>query len=104
MFEVYVPRTRAANKKKDIPEVKISKQSIVLNKNARALMQADKLELAYDSDDNTIRIKKADGSGINLKKTKLFAKGFLDHFGISEKGKFPAEYRDDEQAFYAKVK
>jgi hypothetical protein len=104
MFEVYVPRTRAANKKKDMPEVKISKQSIVLNKNARALVQADKLELAYDSNDNTIRIKKADGNGIGMKKTKVFAKGFLDHFEISERGKFPAEFKDDEQALYVKVK
>jgi hypothetical protein len=103
MFEVYTPRTRATNKK-DIPEVKISKQSIVLNKSSRSLMQADQLELAYDSDDNFIRIKKAEGNGIGMKKTKVFAKGFLDHFGISEKGKFQAEYKDDEQALYVKVK
>jgi hypothetical protein len=103
MFEVYVPRTRAT-KRKDTPEVKISKQSIVLNKNARNLIQADILELAYDSDDSIMRIKKADGTGINMKKTKVFAKGFLDHFGISERGKFPAEYRDDEQTLYVRAK
>ncbi len=103
MFEVYVPRSREA-KKKDVPEIKISKQSIVLNKNARNLIQADKLELAYDSADGIIRIKKAEEGGINMKKTKVFAKGFLEHFDIGGKGKFPATYQDDERALYVKVK
>ncbi len=102
MFEVYVPRSKEP-KKKDLPGIKISKQSIVLNKNARYLMQAEKLELAYDPE-GVIRIRKTEGSGINMKKTKLYAKGFLEHFKIQEKGQFSAEYKEEESALYAKVK
>jgi flagellar hook protein FlgE len=103
MFEVYVPRSREA-KKKDMPEIKISKQSIVMNKKARNLIQADRLELAYDKDGKTIRIRRAEENGINMKKTKVYAKGFLEHFNIQEKGRFLADYEEDEDSLYVKVK
>jgi flagellar hook protein FlgE len=102
MFEIYVPRSREA-KKKDLPEIKISKQSIVMNKKARNLIQADRLELAYDTDGKTLRIKRAEEDGINLKKTKVYAKGFLEHFNIQEKGRFLADYKEDDEALYVKV-
>ena len=103
MFEVYVPRSREG-KKKDLPEIKISKQSIVLNKTARNLIQADKLELAYDKDNRMIRLKKSDENGVTLKKTKIYAKGFLEHFHIQERGKCSADYREAENALYVKEK
>jgi hypothetical protein len=103
MFEVYVARSKE-NKKKDVPEIKISKQSIVLNKKARNLLQADSLELAYDKESRAIRIKKALEHGLTLKKTKVFAKGFLAHFDIQEKGKFRADFKEDENALYVKLK
>jgi hypothetical protein len=102
MFEIYVPRSREA-KKKDLPEIKISKQSIVMNKKARNLIQADRLELAYDTDGKTLRIKRAEEDGINLKKTKVYAKGFLEHFNIQEKGRFLDDYKEDDEALYVKV-
>ena len=104
MFEVYAPRSKKEAKEKEGPEIKISKQSIVLNKKARILLPADSLELAYDKGNKTIRIKKADEGGLNMKKTKVFAKGFLEHFTIKEKGKFQAEFKEDESAFYVKLK
>ncbi len=103
MFEVYAPRSREA-KKKDIPEIKISKQSIVLNKKARSLVQAERLELAYDKESKTIRLKRSVEDGINVKKTKVYAKGFLEHFNIQEKGRFTADYKETENALYVKVK
>lgn len=104
MFEVYVARSKE-NKKKDVPEIKISKQSIVLNKKARELLQAESLELAYDKEFKTIRVKKAEEhGGLTMKKTKVFAKGFLAHFDIQEKGKFRADFKEDENALYAKLK
>jgi hypothetical protein len=102
MFEIYVPRSREP-KKKDLPEIKISKQSIVMNKKARNLIQADRLELAYDTDGKTLRIKRAEEDGINMKKTKVYAKGFLEHFNIQEKGRFMADYKEAEEALYVKV-
>jgi len=104
MFEVYAPRSKKETKQKEGPEIKISKQSIVLNKKARNLLQAESLELAYDKSGKTIRIRKADEGGLNMKKTKVFAKGFLEHFNIKEKGKYKAEFKEDENAFLVKLK
>ena len=39
-----------------------------------------------------------------MKKTKVFAKGFLEHFNIKERGKYKAEYKEDEGAFFVKLK
>ncbi len=103
MFEVYRPRARKDAKEKD-PAIKISKQSIVLDKNARGLLNADSIELAYDRDNNIIRLAKTDNDqGITLKKTKLFAKGFLIHFEIEAKGKFAANYNQEQHALFAKL-
>ena len=104
MFEVYAPRSKKEDKQKDGPEIKISKQSIVLNKKARSLLPAESLELSYDKSSKTIRIRKADEGGLNMKKTKVFAKGFLEHFDIQDKGKYKAEYKEDENAFFVKLK
>ena len=104
MFEVYAPRSKREDKQKDGPEIKISKQSIVLNSKARTLLPAESLELAYDRDSKTIRIRKAEEGGLNIKKTKVFAKGFLEHFDIRERGKFKAEFKEDEKGFFAKLK
>ena len=38
-----------------------------------------------------------------MKKTKVYAKGFLEHFNIQEKGRFLADYKEDEEALYVKV-
>jgi hypothetical protein len=104
MFEVYAPRSKREAREKEGPEIKISKQSIVLNKKARILLQAESLELAYDKGGKIIRIRKADEGGLNMKKTKVFAKGFLEHFNIKEKGKYRAEFKEDENTFFVKLK
>jgi hypothetical protein len=104
VFEVYAPRAKKQTRQQDGPGIRISKQSIVLNKKARELLMADNLELAYDQDSSTVRIKKAVEGGLNMKKTKVFAKGFLEHFEIGEKGKYQGKYKEDENAFFVKLK
>jgi hypothetical protein len=95
-FEIYKPRGERI--KKELI-VSLSKNSIVLNKQAREKLQAEKIELAYDKDTKTIRIKAAD-DGQTLKKTKTFAKGFFNQFGIDKKGKFTGRYDESENAIY----
>lgn len=95
-FEVYKPRGERAGK---LALVTLSKNSIVLNKIAREKLNADSLEMAYDRDANMIRIG-ASKDGQVMKKTKVFAKGFFNHFDINKKGKFTAEYNQDENALY----
>jgi hypothetical protein len=98
-FEVYTPRQRNQDRKPGLV-VSLSKNSIVLNKPTRELLQQPEfVELAYDADAGTIRIRPADkGQGISLKKTKVFAKGFFDNFKIVTCGKFVPEYDQEENA------
>lgn len=97
-FEVYKPRGERMEK---VPLVSLSKSSIVLNNVARERLNGNKIELAFDRDTRTIRIKAVDDGGIEMKKTKVFGKGFFNHFGITQKGKFEARFEPDENAIYA---
>lgn len=99
MFEIYKPRSEKAEK---TPLVSLSKNSIVLNKTSREKLNAENIELAFDRDTNTLRIK-ASPDGQTLKKTKMFARGFFNHFGINQKGKFPARYDEVENALYVEL-
>jgi hypothetical protein len=95
-FEIYKPRSERV--KREII-VSLSKNSIVLNKQARGKLQSATIELAFDKGTNTLRIK-ASEDGQVIKKTKLFARGFFNHFGIEKKGKFTARYDEKENALY----
>lgn len=96
-FEVYKPRGERVEK---FSLVTLSKNSIVLNKHAREKLQAEKVELAYDRESGMLRIKASD-DGQMIKKTKVFARGFFNHFGINKPGKYTAKYNADENALYA---
>lgn len=98
-FEVYKPRGEKAEK---IPLVSLSKNSIVLNKISREKLQAENVELAFDRDTKMIRIKAVD-EGQAIRKTKLFARGFFNYFGINNKGKYPAIYDKEENALFVKL-
>jgi hypothetical protein len=99
IFEVYKPRSEKVEK---TPLISLSKNSIVLNKTSREKLNAESIELAFDRDTNTLRIK-ASPDGQTLKKTKMFARGFFNHFGINKKGKFPARYDEEENALYVNL-
>lgn len=102
-YEVYLPRVKKG-KKNAQPQVRLSTASIVLNKLAREKISADMVELAFSREKRIIRICKAQGdNGLALKKTKVHAKGFFQHFGIAEKGKFKAEYDESERALYVSL-
>lgn len=51
---------------------------------------------------NVIRIKASD-EGQLMKKTKVFAKGYFNHFGINKTGKFKAEYNQEENALHVDI-
>lgn len=95
-FEIYKPRSEKTGK---LAMVSLSKNSIVLNKIAREKVNADKFELAFDRDSNTIRIMPSKEGQI-MKKTKIFAKGFYKHFGINKTGKFAVKYIPEENIMY----
>ncbi|MHB8157767.1 MAG: hypothetical protein ACYDEQ_10320 [Desulfocucumaceae bacterium] len=99
-FEVYRPRGERAEKK---PIVSLSKTSIVLNNVAREKLNSGRVEIAFDKQNNVIRVKGVTEGGMELKKTKMFGKGFFNQFGITQKGKFEAEYNSDENALYVKM-
>jgi hypothetical protein len=100
-FEVYKPRRGGGGSRSlaaKAPQIRISKTSLVLNKWAREALDSSAIELAYDPEIDTIRISPGNTP---LRKTKVFAKGFLARFGITARGSFPVEVRDG--ALYARI-
>ena len=102
-FEIYHPRAKQRKYKPII--VRLSKLSIVLNKVAREQLNTPEfVELAFNKDTNTIRIKSSTIAGGNaLKKTKVLAPGFFKQFEISATGTYFAEYNQDENAIYVNL-
>lgn len=99
-FEVYMPRGERMAK---IPMVTISGTSLVLNKYSREKLGTDRVELAYDRDTKTIRIRAAEDGMQSIKKTKIFSKGFLKYFNINKKNKYEAEFDENEKSLYVKI-
>ncbi|MCL6612469.1 MAG: hypothetical protein K6T66_13085 [Peptococcaceae bacterium] len=99
-FEVYKPRGERMEK---APVISLSKSSIVLNNVARQKLGKNKIELAFDRDTKTIRIRAVEEGGLEMRKTKVFGKGFFNYFGINKKGKFEAKYDPGENALYARI-
>ena len=97
-FEVYKPHGERAER---APIVSLSKTSIVLNNIAREKLGNNRIELAFDPNSKTLRIRGVPEGGMELKKTKVFGKGFFNYFGINQKGKFEARYDPTENALYA---
>ena len=99
-FEVYKPRGERSEK---LPLVSLSKNSLVMNNKAREkLNMPATVELSFDRDNNTIRIKPSKG-GLSVKKTKVFAKGFYNYFGISKKVRYAAVFSDADDALYVNI-
>lgn len=99
-FEVYRPRGERVEK---APFVSFSKSSIVLNNVSREKLNTQHVELAYDNDTKTVRIRAVNEGGMQIKKTKVFGKGFFKHFGISPRGKCEARYDEKEKALYVDI-
>jgi len=100
-FEVYRPR---GEKQEKAPIVSLSKTSIVLNNVAREKLATNRIELAFDPDNQTIRIRAVENGGMEVRKTKVFGKGFFNQFNILKKGKFEAKYHPTENSLYVEIK
>lgn len=99
-FEIYKPRGERQEK---APIVSLSKTSIVLNNVAREKLGASRIELAYDRDTRTMRIRGVDEGGMEIKKTKVFGKGFFNQFGINKKGKFEAKFDSTDNSLFVRI-
>jgi hypothetical protein len=99
-FEVYRPRSERMAK---MPMVTISSTSLVLNKHSREKLGTEQVELAFDRDTGTIRIRAAEDGMQSIKKTKIFSKGFLKYFNINKKGKYEAKFDENEKALFIKI-
>lgn len=100
-FEVYKPRGERQEK---APIISLSKTSIVFNNVAREKLGSNRIELAYDRDSSTIRVKAVEEGGMEIKKTKVFGKGFFNQFGLNKRGKYEANFDNAERALYAVIK
>lgn len=99
-FEIYKPRGERQEK---APIVSLSKTSIVLNNVAREKLGTSRIELAYDRDTRTMRIRGVDEGGMEIKKTKVFGKGFFNQFGINKKGKFEAKFDSPDNSLFVRI-
>ena len=97
-FEIYKPRGQRFEK---VPIISLSKTSIVLNTIARERIGTNRIELAFDPSSKTLRVRGVTEGGIEMRKTKVFGKGFFNYFGINQKGKFEARYNPTENSLYA---
>lgn len=96
-FEVYKPRFEKE------ATVAISKNHLTLNKKLVDKFDTNFVELAFDKDTKTIRIKASDSeNGLILNKNKIGARGFFKHFNIVQKGKYNAVYNENENSVYVK--
>ncbi|MFZ5591157.1 MAG: hypothetical protein ACOY81_05040 [Bacillota bacterium] len=100
-FEVYKPRGERSEK---VPLITLSKTSLVLNSVAREKLGTNRIELAFDRETQTIRVRAVEEGGMEIKKTKVFGKGFFNQFGITQKGKFEARFDPQERALYAVIR
>jgi len=105
-YMVYRQKKRIRLKKEDTLTVSFSKNTLVINKHSRELLKVPaRIELAYDKETNTIRIQATEeNNGIELKKTKIYAKGFYKYFDFNEKGKYRAVYNGDKEALYVQIR
>ncbi|MDD2553527.1 MAG: hypothetical protein PHP51_03010 [Desulfotomaculaceae bacterium] len=96
-FEVYKPRFEKE------ATVAISKNHLTLNKKLAEKFDTEYVELSFDKDTKTIRIKATDSkNGLILNKNKIGARGFFKHFNIQQKGKYNAVFDENEKAIYVK--
>ena len=99
-FEVYKPRGERSEK---LPLVSLSKNSLVMNNKSREkLNKPVAVELSYDKNNNTVRIRPSK-DGLSVKKTKVFAKGFFNYFNIEHKGRFVAAFEEKDNALYVSL-
>jgi hypothetical protein len=62
------------------------------------------VELAYDPETRTIRIKPSTtDNGLVLNRNKIGARGFFKHFKIDQKGKYNVVYNEKEKALYIQI-
>jgi len=94
-FEVYRPRSSGEN------SVAITKHHIRIGNRLASQLKGANVEVAYDKETNTLRIKGVDEGGMKVTKNKIGARGIFSYFGIGEvKGSFAAIYNADDNAVY----
>ncbi|OPY57303.1 MAG: hypothetical protein A4E55_01699 [Pelotomaculum sp. PtaU1.Bin035] len=94
-FEVYKPKIEKE------ATVSISKNHITLNKKLISRLNTSYVELAYDPDTKTIRIKTSTNeNGLIVNKNRIGTRGFFKHFNIQNKGKYNTIVDENENAIY----
>ncbi|HHU86423.1 MAG: hypothetical protein ACOX86_06755 [Pelotomaculaceae bacterium] len=97
-FEVYKPRIEKE------ATIAISKNHLTLNKKLLDKINTRYVELAYDPETRTIRIKPSTtDNGLVLNRNKIGARGFFKHFKIDQKGKYNVVYNEKEKALYIQI-
>jgi len=97
-FQVYKPKIEKES------TVSISKNHLTLNKKLASRLNSSHVELAYDPETKTIRIRPSSNeNGLIINKNKIGARGFFKHFNIQNKGKYNTSFDENEKAIYIRL-
>jgi len=81
--------------------VSITKHHIRLGHKMADKLSGDLVEVAYDKENNKLRIRNAEEDGMKMTNNKIGARGILNYFDISAvKGNFGAEFNPEDNAVY----
>lgn len=101
-FIVFHPEQEIKLIRRRQPIVTLSKNAIKLNKMALDKLNSDIVEVAYDPELQTIRLRAA-RKGFPIEKKKISGRAFFKHFNINVLGKFPARYDENGQCLLVDI-
>jgi len=94
-FEVYRPRSSREN------VVALTKHHIRIGGKLVDKLGSNRVEVAFDREKNSLRIKGVEDGGMMLNKNKIGARGVFKYFDIeNKKGSYSAEYNEKENAIF----
>lgn len=83
--------------------VKLTKTHLILSPNLYKKL-GNKAIVAYDSDDEILKLTPAESGGLKVTEGKIQSKGFASFFGIDKKGTFNAEWNEKQGAIFINLK
>jgi hypothetical protein len=83
---------------------KLTKTHLILSPNLHKKLGNNKAIVAYDSDDEVLKLTPTESGGLKVTEGKIQSKGFVSFFGIDKKGTFNAEWDDKQGAIFINLK
>lgn len=79
---------------------KLTKTHLILSPDMQDKIETPNVQVAYDPDNEQIRLRPVGSGGLKITDGKVQSKGFAGYFGINKRGIFNAEWNEDEKAIF----